>query len=190
MAKQVLSVEKLKFAYYWVISGGKNATEIVQQIHPKIKRSSANARVATYLKDPKVKELITDLQLRSQGTKDAVVAKAKEILNELDLISFFDPRKMFDIGTEERDMLDKLGDSARAVSRIKITRKKYTKKMSEATGVEGEVEMDVHVNNKIEALKLYGAHHKLYAGIAGGEGEIKSPVWSIPDNGGSSVSGL
>lgn len=180
-------ISKLQFAYAYVINGG-NGTDAVLSVHPKIKRQSASVRSVTYLKDQRVQGLIKNLQLQMHGTQQAVVDKGREILKELDIISFFDPRKLFDEGTDERKMLDKLGDSARAVSRIKITRTKFSKK--DYLGRKEDVEFDIWINNKLEALKLYGSHHRLYTQVVAGEGnDVKSPVWGIPDNGGSTQVG-
>jgi len=182
------SPHQAKFAYYYVILGGNKLKAIESTFniknypHKKYKtKQSAENCAAKYLKSPEVKDLISKLEEKIHGSKEKLVEKAEQILKELDIVSFFDPRKMFDEGTDERKILDRLGDDARAVSRIKIKKTYFNKDDNQKR--DEEIETDVWICDKIKALTKYGEHFKLYSQVMKHEHEIKHPTWGIPDNG-------
>ena len=183
------SPHQAKFAYNYVILGGNKlkAIEYTFNIngYPNKKfktRHSAELCALRYLKNDMVKDLVSKLEEKIHGSKEEVVEKAQQILKELDIVSFFDPRKMFEDGTDERRMLDRLGDDARAVQRIKI--KKTYFKDDDSSQRDEEIETDIWICDKMKALTKYGEHFKLYSQVMRHEGEIKHPViWGMPDNG-------
>ena len=172
-----------KFVYYYILDPMKNATNALAKARPGLKNRNGEATAAAKLMQmPHIKKMIADLEIDIEGQRDDVVAKSKKILDELEMVGFFDLRKMFDHGTEERAMLDKLGDEARAVSRIKIKKTKYRKK--DVLDREEDVEIDVWIHDKMKALELRGKNLKLYTDVVADGGKVVSPeIYSLPDNG-------
>jgi hypothetical protein len=172
-----------KFVYYYILDPKKNATEAMEKARPDLKNRNGAKKAATLiLKKPHIKKMIADLEIDIEGTKKDVINKSNKILDELEMVGFFDIRKMFVEGTEERKMLDRLGDDARAISRVKIKRTKY--KSDDHLKREEDVEIDVWVHDKMKALELRGKNLKLYTDVMDHNHDVVSPsIYSLPDNG-------
>lgn len=166
-----------KFVYYYILDPKKNATEAMERARPDLKNRNGARKAATLLlKRPHIKKMIADLEIDIEGTKKEVREKSNKILNELELIGFSDIRKMFPVGTEERELLDRLGDEARAVSKIEI---KVTKFLDQRE----EKETKIWYHDKIRALELRGKNLKLYTDVMDHRDVVSPGIYSLPDNG-------
>lgn len=168
---------KLKFAMYVAIFGKKHATAL-KLADPNITDDNyASVQASKLLKQKVVIELIKDFEEKIQGGRDKIEEKAKEILKELDTISFTDLRKVYPVGTPVGDILAPMGEMARAVSELKINE----------TVVDGKVatrQTDIKFHNKMQALKLYGEHFKLYTQVLANDEDVVRPeIYRLPDNG-------
>ena len=155
-----------------------NETQAASEAYPKLTRESAANKGYTLLKNPAVKKYIAKLQEEIHGSKEQVTDKAKQVLDELDLVGFSDIRVFFPEGTEERKFLDRAGISARAVESIEITENRYG--VGPDVRVEKNTKFKLH--NKMKALELRGKNLKLYTDLIQGVVITKPEVY-VPDNG-------
>lgn len=160
-------------------------------VHQKVRKSlleagynfknghTADVYASKILKKPAIKLYLGQLSKKIQGEQEQVCEQAKKVIKELDTIGFVDPRKFVDVddkGVIKVKPLNKLGNEAKAISKIKQT--------VSGSGDNKTVTTEFSFHSKTESLRMLGEHHKLYTQMVRHSGEVISPIiYRLPDDG-------
>jgi hypothetical protein len=170
-----LTPQKRLFCKAYILTGVIDQS--VRIAFPGMAPKSNGVKGAKLMGESEVINYIKELQLKTQGDDATVISKKKQILDELDLISFQDPRNIYPEGTEERKELDAMGPASRTIRSIEITTENIGEVMIRRT-----VKYTLH--DKLKALELRGKNLKLYTDVMDGTGDVVNPTpYRMPDNG-------
>jgi hypothetical protein len=114
---------------------------------------------------------------------DGLSKQAKQVVDELALLSFSDPANYVDalkLPSEVCTSIKEMGPERRAISEIRIT----TRKMGSEDSPIFQQECEFKFHSKVTALTLLGKHHKLYVDLMQHKLDPTSPgIYELPDNG-------
>lgn len=170
-----LTPQKRLFCKAYILTGVID--QAVRVAFPGMSIKANGVKGARMMGEPEVINYIKELQIKTQGDDDVVIGKKKQILDELDLISFQDPREVYPKGTQERKELDDMGAASRTIRSIEVV----TDHIGEVL-IRRTVKYTFH--DKLKALELRGKNLKLYTDVMDSTGEVVNPVpYKLPDNG-------
>jgi hypothetical protein len=170
-----LNTQKRLFCKAFILTGSlQQSTQIA---YPGTTPSYAEVKGCRLMKDPAVINHIKELEVKTQGTEDDVVKKKKQILDELDLICFQDPRNIYPPESEERKELDAMGPASRTIKSIEIITETIGDVLIRRT-------TKYYLHDKLKALELRGKNLKLYTDLMEHYGDVTNPIpYKLPDNG-------
>jgi len=174
-----LTIKERMFCHSFIIH--QNGSRALREAGYKFNPAAGNVYVNTLFKKEPVKKYLAMLSKKIQGDQEAVCDEAKKVLKELGISAFSDPRNYFTVdknGIVTLNQLDKLGEKARAIAKIKQTVSGSINNRTQTT--------EISFHSKMDALKLLGEHHKLYTQLVRHSGEVISPIiYKLPDDGSS-----
>jgi len=157
---------------------GMTGRDAARQAYKITSQSALDLRVHRNMSNPAIVKLIAEIEEKIHGTPEQYTEKAKLVIAELELLSFYHPKVLFkkdDKGqTVAKDIME-MGDEGKLISDIEIE-ERYI-------GDVRIVNRKYKLHSKIKSLELLGKHHKLYTDVLDHRGKVAvAPEIYLPDN--------